>query len=493
MNRSHKHVVFKTVVLALLTGSVWIMAQDRSLSLPPQLDPQRQATLPQACVKDVTCDHLGNCWFATWGGIGALSPQGVWTDFTTGNSKIANAYCTSVAVDQAGRVWIAHHLAGVSLLDYNLTLEDRSDDRWLHFMSSDGLMDGFTATVAIGPDGRKWFGHTSGISVLNDGGTPFNKADDYWIRYTSDSSGVPEGFINAILFDKNNCVWVGSDYGLSRMCGQSWLAFETFGWVWDLALDSNGHVWAADAWAGAGEWTGSKWVMYNDSNSELPSATIHAIAVDAYDNKWFGTKTGVARLNRLQDWQIFTTQDPWLGFNEAWSIDFDLLGNTWLGSCSDAGGVSQYALKSSAAVPVLPGSGVQLPSPDGRAKADFPTGAVNQNTIVTYTSAKASNVGDDFHLLAFDLSAVISGTTTPVTTFEKPYTITVGYLDTEKAGAMEDTLALYWWNDDHWELEPTAAVFTQTNTLTATPSHMTLFTLKGETERIFLPLAIRAR
>ena len=155
MNRTLGHIVYRAVVLLLLIGGLWIAAQDRSLGLLPQLDQERRAALPQACVKDVTCDHQGNCWFATWGGIGALSPQGVWTDFTPGNSNIANAYCTSVAVDQAGRVWIAHHLAGVSLLDYNNTLDDRSDDRWLHFTASDGLMDGFTETAVIGPDGRE--------------------------------------------------------------------------------------------------------------------------------------------------------------------------------------------------------------------------------------------------------------------------------------------------------------------------------------------------
>lgn len=491
-NRS-SNLVSKVVVLVLLIVGTHITAQASNSGSSSQLDQQRRTALPQSCVKDVTCDPLGNCWFATWGGIGALSPQGVWTDFTTSNSGIANAYCTSVAVDQAGRVWIAHHLAGVSLLDYNLTLDDRSDDRWLHFTSADGLMDGFTETVTIGPDDRKWFGHTSGISVLNDGGTPFDKGDDYWIRYTSGSSGVPEGFINAILFDKNQCVWVASDYGLSRMCGQSWHAFESFSYVWDLALDSKGHVWAADAWAGAGEWTGSEWVVYHDGNSDLPSSSLHAVAVDAYDNKWFGTDIGVARLSRLNDWQVFTAEDDWLGFNEAWSIDFDSLGNAWLGSCSDSGGVSQYALRSAARVPVLPSTGAHLPAPDGRAKADFPAGVVSQSTIVTYTGAKASNVGDDFHLFSFDLSAVISGTTTPVTTFAKPYTLTVGYLDTEKAGAIEDTLALYWWNDGGWELEPTTAVSTQTNTLTATPSHMTLFSVRGQTKRVFLPVAIQVR
>ena len=112
----------------------------------------------------------------------------------------------------------------------------RNGNGYIYIESENAVTPGRIAQlVAIGPDGRKWFGHTSAISVLNDGGTPFDKADDHWLRFSSISSGVPEGFVNAIIFDDNQCAWVGSDHGLSRMCGQSWLSYEAFGYVWDLA------------------------------------------------------------------------------------------------------------------------------------------------------------------------------------------------------------------------------------------------------------------
>jgi hypothetical protein len=99
--------------------------------------------------------------------------------------------------------------------------------------------------------------------------------------------------------------------------------------------------------------------------------------------------------------------------------------------------------------------------------------------------------GDLFGMRFFDLSAVTAANGTPVTTFDPRYVITIHYTDTEKAGAKEDTLKLYWWNGSQWILEPTSSVDPGNNVLTATPNHMSLFAVLGETERVFLPLALR--
>lgn len=99
-------------------------------------------------------------------------------------------------------------------------------------------------------------------------------------------------------------------------------------------------------------------------------------------------------------------------------------------------------------------------------------------------------MGDIFvHL--FDPSAVISGTTTPVTSFDKPYTIS--YMDAEKGAAIESTLTLYWWDGGQWVLEPTSRVDAAENRLTATPDHMTLFAVLGETKRVYLLSVMRNR
>ena len=42
---------------------------------------------------------------------------------------------------------------------------------------------------------------------------------------------------------------------------------------------------------------GNEWIVYNTSNSGLPSAKIHSIAIDNSDNIWIGTENGLAVYN----------------------------------------------------------------------------------------------------------------------------------------------------------------------------------------------------
>jgi len=140
----------------------------------------------------------------------------------------------------------------------------------------------------------------------------------------------------------------------------------------------------------------------------------------------------------------------------------------------------------------IPTWGGSLDAPDGSVELDVYYGTLDETTVVTYTTdTDAMPAGDLFGMRFFDLSAVTLSAGTPVTTFDPPYVITIHYTDTEKAGAKEDTLALYGWNGSQWILEPSSGVDPGNNVLTATPNHMSLFAVLGETERVFLPLTIR--
>jgi hypothetical protein len=136
--------------------------------------------------------------------------------------------------------------------------------------------------------------------------------------------------------------------------------------------------------------------------------------------------------------------------------------------------------------------GGSLNAPDGSVELDFYYGTLDETTVVTYTTdTDAMPTGDLFGMRFFDLSAATLAAGTPVTTFDPPYVITIHYTDTERAGAKEDSLKLYWWNGSQWTLELTSSVDPGNNVLTATPNHMSLFAVLGETERVFLPLALR--
>ena len=61
------------------------------------------------------------------------------------------------------------------------------------------------------------------------------------------------------------------------------------------------------------------------------------------------------------------------------------------------------------------------------------------------------------------------------------YMITAQCTDAEKGAAIESTLALYDWNGPQWMQEPTSTVNTTSNTITATPNHLSLWAVLGET------------
>ena len=122
----------------------------------------------------------------------------------------------------------------------------------------------------------------------------------------------------------------------------------------------------------------------------------------------------------------------------------------------------------------------------------LPGGAFTQTVRLTCSLLEADQ---DTGALAgigrtFDLTAVYSDTgwlaeLTPGAS----YTATITY--TMSGPAIEETLALYYWDGDGWVKEPTSQLNLGDNTITATPDHFSAWALLGETNHIYLPLIRR--
>ncbi len=141
---------------------------------------------------------------------------------------------------------------------------------------------------------------------------------------------------------------------------------------------------------------------------------------------------------------------------------------------------------------VLPEGG-ELVSPDSSARLDFLAGSVEQPTLVTYTGAGKCTGEGLAGILCFDLTAVISGTTTPVSSFDPPYTVTISYTAAIPGPAIESTLGLYCFDGSQWNREPTSELDLADQRVTASPDHMTAFALMGETRQVMLPLVLANR
>jgi hypothetical protein len=143
---------------------------------------------------------------------------------------------------------------------------------------------------------------------------------------------------------------------------------------------------------------------------------------------------------------------------------------------------------------VIPPSGGTLTSPDDGTLYNFPAGAFLNSVDITYTPMFTSEVPPTGDLLVaghtFSITGTDSGSGDPVQP-DQPYTLTITYTEGEQGSAMENTLALYYWDGSQWLKETSSVIDTINNTITATPGHFSLWAVLGETQRVFLPLISR--
>lgn len=140
---------------------------------------------------------------------------------------------------------------------------------------------------------------------------------------------------------------------------------------------------------------------------------------------------------------------------------------------------------------ILPGGGSLSSAWDNTSYA-FAAGAFTDTVVVTHTAGLTGSaltvgnlVGID-HLFA--TSAVYLGTgraaqPAPGTT----YTLTVHFTEGEKGVARLDSLALYYWDGNGWVKEPSSTVDPVNHIIKAQPNHISLWTVLGETQWVYLP------
>jgi peptide/nickel transport system substrate-binding protein len=142
----------------------------------------------------------------------------------------------------------------------------------------------------------------------------------------------------------------------------------------------------------------------------------------------------------------------------------------------------------------IPTEGGTLESPEDTTEYVFAADTFTETVVITHTPLSPVVLPPlDVELEGaghfYSLEATLEGD--PVQP-SQPYTVTIEYTDGELGNIMEDTLGLYYWDGDSWELEPSAVVDPLTNTLVATPDHFSYWALLGEPYQIrFLPFVYK--
>jgi hypothetical protein len=150
---------------------------------------------------------------------------------------------------------------------------------------------------------------------------------------------------------------------------------------------------------------------------------------------------------------------------------------------------------------ITPEHGGELKAADGSATFYFSTDTVSQTAQVTYTekaphmavsALAAPSVRAAGTVLrpvrTFELTGVISGTTTPLDGFNSSFTLQVETTDKELAGIITSTLALYWWDGSQWRKQYDVSDVPLGSTYS---NHTGFFALMGESHVVYLPLVMQ--
>ncbi len=150
-----------------------------------------------------------------------------------------------------------------------------------------------------------------------------------WVQYGTHNSNIPSNNVREMVIDKNDHVWVATDYGLAEYNGSKWIKHGTFYEdCSSIAIDKAGNKWLSNGGNGLMRFDGSSFFKYTTSNSSLPSNNVYALEADFSGNIWACMDLGLAKFDG-SSWTVYPMKDsdlPWNSFN----ILIDKDQNKWL-------------------------------------------------------------------------------------------------------------------------------------------------------------------
>ena len=199
-------------------------------------------------------DGAGNVWICNYDAINSntlacLTASGEWRYFSSSFMEISQALVT-VEIEKtttADRIWVGTNdnlsNPGVSVIDYNNTLDNPSDDDHAGTLKQeDGLRSSNIRTLAQDRDGFMWIGTAAGLY--------------YWFAGSlQERFGVINEDLNIIKIDPRSNKWIGTANGISVLSGEDNFTFQDItiensplvsSVITDFAFNpNNGDVWIA--------------------------------------------------------------------------------------------------------------------------------------------------------------------------------------------------------------------------------------------------------
>lgn len=326
----------------------------------------------------------GLLWIATKGGIAVMDDGGTpgvktddrWASFSSSaNGLIANEI-SSLGFDSRGFLWAGTSRktndgeagSGASVLDFNGTPFQKTDDRWASFTSSKGLAHNAVRSVSAWGDAQVAFGTRTGLSILNYGESPFTASDDKWRTFTS-AGRLKGSLVTSVADGGFGMTWLGTEQGLNLLryganphqkSDDIWSMYTpssntTFGAIQSLTLDLRGWLWLG---ATNGLWiidskrtpdrSDDDIIRQYKAGAGLLHDKVNDIVIDQAGRGWLATGdyfTGGLQvldpgrsLSSTSDdvWATFTQQNSALPGSYVTSVEIDQAGSAWVGTSTGA-------------------------------------------------------------------------------------------------------------------------------------------------------------
>lgn len=229
-------------------------------------------------------------WIGLYGGGLAKFDGTAWTTWREEESSVPHDNVTGIVYESGRGYWLATD-GGVALFD---------ETNWTVFNSSEtALLSDNIADIDI-KDGNKWIVSTGGSIAKID------STDNITVYDSSDEPILSNG-LYCIKADPNtDDVWVGTQQGLLKFDGNSWISYDAGDWgntesrIATIALDNDGTLWVG-TFSGLLSYDGSNWTDHSGYPGGQLASKIEDIYIDNAGNKWCSLfNNGVVVFDTLQ-------------------------------------------------------------------------------------------------------------------------------------------------------------------------------------------------
>ena len=273
--------------LAVQSGALWIGTSNSLIKMNPAtqniITRFNEFNAPIGTITALTVGPEGNLWV---GGFGLQRYDGTdWTTFNAGNSPL-NGNITSLAFDSAGRLWVGTFDKGLFRYD---------GIGWEHFpLISTDLPYIRMANLLPDSAGGLWVACGGVWSNNSKGGLAYLDAKGNWTLYAQTTGAFPFSSANALAFDEQKRLWVGTNDGLARWDGStSWTTFtvkntpNNYEYIFSLLQAAGGGLIVGGS-TSVYHFDGVVWTDFAPSTPYPANSGFDALIYDQENRLWSG-------------------------------------------------------------------------------------------------------------------------------------------------------------------------------------------------------------